>query len=101
MSDAVIATGGGFVLDKDNINKLKKNSTVFNLKTNPEIIKDRLGNAKATRPLLQEDFDEVIKRFSDREEFYKNCDEEIILELNKAPEFYVEQIINRLQGKDR
>ncbi len=97
VTGTVIATGGGFVLNKENINELKKSGVVFNLKTNPEIIKERLNGAKDTRPLLKNnEFSGILKRFSDRENFYKNCDEEIVLELGKEPECYVDEIIKRL-----
>lgn len=100
MSGSVIATGGGFVLNKENIDVLKNNSVVFNLKTNPEIIKQRLADAKATRPLLKGDeLSGILKRFSQREVFYKNCDAEIVLELGKEPQFYADEIIKAYKRK--
>jgi len=51
----VVATGGGVVLDPDNIETMKTSGTVVWLKASPEIIKERLGLDRKTngyRPAL-------------------------------------------------
>jgi shikimate kinase len=51
-NDCVIATGGGVVLDPENILRLKTNGVLIHLDLSPETISDRIG-PKLTRPLLQ------------------------------------------------
>lgn len=51
----VIATGGGIVMDKDNISNLKRNGWIVWLKANPGIIKDRMRKEQGSgkiRPSL-------------------------------------------------
>ena len=72
---AIISTGGGFVLNKSNINLLKPNSIIFCLKASKEVIYDRIKNNK-DRPLLKDPnpLEKIEKLLKDREKFYKNCD---------------------------
>lgn len=93
--NAVIATGGGVVLNKDNINELRKNGKVFNLAPDFEVIEARLAAAAATRPLLQnQDIDAVRKRFNDRLEFYADCDYSIHITNDKTPMEYAHEILD-------
>ena len=43
--NAVIATGGGVVLDKENIDILRKSSVIINLHPDFEVVKERLKKA--------------------------------------------------------
>lgn len=73
--NAVISTGGGTVLDKSNIDCLKKTGKVFYLAPDFEIIEKRIIEAAKTRPLLQnQSIEDIRKRFNDRIPFYENCD---------------------------
>lgn len=72
--NAVISTGGGTVLDKLNIDCLKKTGKVFYLAPDFEIIEKRIIEASRTRPLLQnQSIEDIRKRFNDRIPFYENC----------------------------
>lgn len=51
--DAVIACGGGIVLDQANINILKQSSVMVYLAAEPSILLRRVLNSKEKRPLLQ------------------------------------------------
>jgi shikimate kinase len=51
-SDVVIACGGGAVLNKINIDRLKINCTVINLKATLEVIAARTSGDRGDRPLL-------------------------------------------------
>lgn len=67
----VIATGGGVVLDDENLTLLKEKSLLICLKATPEILRRRAGTGKK-RPLLkgydrQKRIDELLKQ---REECY-------------------------------
>lgn len=73
--NTVISTGGGTVLDKSNIECLKKTGKVFYLAPDFEIIEKRIIEASKTRPLLQnQSIEDIRKRFNDRIPFYENCD---------------------------
>lgn len=50
--DCVIATGGGAVLDSENVRALKTGGVLICLQAEPEIILERIG-ADSHRPLLQ------------------------------------------------
>ncbi|MEW6679572.1 MAG: shikimate kinase [bacterium] len=50
----VIATGGGIVLNWDNVENLRKNGTIFFLKTKGDVIYERIKGDKQ-RPLLSVD----------------------------------------------
>ena len=53
-TDMIISTGGGIVLNTDNIVQLKKNGVLFYLKTSPDCLIKRLQGDSA-RPLLKVD----------------------------------------------
>jgi len=71
----IISTGGGVVLNKENILNLKKNGVVFYLKTSPEVIAERLKNDN-TRPLLKVDDvkEKLFKMLETREKLYQTAD---------------------------
>lgn len=96
VSNSVISTGGGFVLNPENIENLRKNSVVFNLNVSPEIIAARYEEAKRTRPLMNSsDTQAVLKRYEDRKELYKNCDVQIDIYDNISPEEICDMIIEK------
>jgi shikimate kinase len=51
--NAVIACGGGIVLNKINIDRLKKESVIIYLTTSPEVILKRTSTDENERPLLK------------------------------------------------
>lgn len=51
-NNLVIATGGGMVLDQENVELLEKNGVLICLTADPEVIYQRVKNKKQ-RPLLQ------------------------------------------------
>ncbi|MBI5192552.1 MAG: shikimate kinase [Nitrospirae bacterium] len=71
----IISTGGGIVINKDNIANLKKNGLIIWLKATPETIIQRVGS-QTHRPLLNiEDPLEKIKTLlTFREPFYAEAD---------------------------
>jgi shikimate kinase len=50
----VISTGGGVVLNPENIEHFKKNSAIFYLKCEVETLANRLENLPSERPLLKD-----------------------------------------------
>lgn len=72
----VIATGGGVILNDDNMWRLKGNSVVVYIKNNIETLYER-AKKTGTRPLAR-DYGEFIKRFVDREPLYEKYADIII-----------------------
>ena len=79
VTGAVVATGGGAVLLKDNVRVMKSAGPVVWLQADPVTLADRIGIAPG-RPLLM-DFD-VAKRLSvileDRRDAYENAADHIV-----------------------
>lgn len=75
IENAVIATGGGFVINPQNIELMRLNGVIVNFKTTPEIIEHRMFNAKNTRPILENNsLLEVLEIFNQRKIYYNNND---------------------------
>ena len=70
--NAVIATGSGFVIEPKNIELMRQNGVIINLKITPEILGSRINN---------ESIDEVIDRFNQQKIYYNNND--ITIKLNE------------------
>ncbi len=98
MSGMVIATGGGAVLNKENIKELRKKGKIFNLAPEFKVIEERLAAAAATRPLLQnQDIAAVKKRFEDRLPYYADCDCKIHVISGRSPKSYAMEIISLME----
>ncbi len=96
----VIATGGGVVLDKENIDELRKTGIIINLSPDFDVIKERLEEARKTRPLLKHDSIESIeKRFNDRKPYYDNCDYKVHVTSGKTPRDYAIEILGIMKNR--
>lgn len=94
-NNAVIATGGGVVLNRDNIDELRKNGVIFNLAPDFAVIADRIETAAATRPLLKnQSMDDIKERFIRRQPFYDNCDHKISVIHGRSAKSYAMEILN-------
>lgn len=72
MTNCIVATGGGVVLNPENIANLKKNGVVFNLNASLETILSR-ANAIKKRPLIRNSTaEEIGERMRVRQPFYDN-----------------------------
>ena len=100
--NAVIACGGGIVLNKINIDRLRKESLIFYLTAMPEVILKRTSGDKNERPLLKS-ADKVARieellRF--RKPFYERAADASIdtskLDVNSV----VEQIISKVRENE-
>ncbi len=71
----VIATGGGIVLNPENMDLLRQNGTIICLTADPAVIQARIGRKK-NRPLLKKDSSQVKieQLLKEREPFYQNCE---------------------------
>lgn len=88
----VIATGGGAVLDPENISALQKNGMIICLKAQPEVIYERVKH-RNTRPLLEGEnlMDKINRLLWERRDLYKkarftidtsqNCAENVVEEI--------------------
>ncbi len=93
----VIATGGGIVLNPENIKYLRKNGIIVNLKSSVDTLWNRIKNS-SNRPLLKVEnpFEKLKKIVEEREEFYNNADIFIFTD-----DLTVEEIIDNLIEKLR
>ncbi len=75
-SNLVIATGGGVVLNGENVEALKKSGVLICLDADPGVILDRVNRKKGSRPLLKKNLDikDIEKMLNDREEYYSLAD---------------------------
>jgi len=72
----VIATGGGFVLLKENMKILGDNGIIICLEADPQDIFARVSRKKGTRPLLKKNFqvEDIRNLLQEREPFYACAD---------------------------
>ena len=100
MDNKVISTGGGVVLNPENIEALRKNGIVFNLDPDFSVIQERVTRAAATRPLMKnQSIEDIKKRFDDRKPFYDNCDYKIHITMQSEPEITARKILEIINEK--
>ena len=96
-SGKIISTGGGIVLNEENINLYKNNGLLVCLEASPEKIVERLKNDKS-RPLLEfennEKEAEIKCLLENRKSLYDKIDFKIKTDL-KHPELVANEIINK------
>ncbi len=98
LDNAVISTGGGAVLDKENIDALRERGVIINLEPTEEVIKARLSGEDGTRPLIKgNSIDEIIARFNERKPYYDNCDFKIKVTADKEIDDTVKEISKILE----
>ena len=81
---AVLAVGGGAVLDRGNVENLKKRGVVYLLSVSPEEAARRAGKG-ADRPLLAEDLAEVRQLMVSRETAYQAAADVVVETGGKEP----------------
>lgn len=98
---AVISTGGGAVIRRENIDALRQaGGVVFCLKADIERVFKNIGGNTQSRPLLNGKTMEEAKALLDsRAEFYKNCDYEIDV-TNADKEKSADKILELYMGRD-
>ncbi len=97
MSNVVIATGGGAVLRKENIDNLRKNGLIVLLKADVSTILKNVSY-NSNRPLLQlgDAKTKVIEMLKKRKEYYNNNDFEFDIS-DKSIEQVAEDVLNVLK----
>lgn len=98
-TNMVIATGGGVVLKKENMDALRENGIIIHLKSNVDAIIRNTSKTR-TRPLLNHINTEarIIEMLKQREVYYQNHDYEIdvsLLTIRQA----TDKIIHRITGQ--
>lgn len=95
--NAVIATGGGVVLNAENMERLRSNGIIVSLTASVDAVLDRTGR-RNTRPLLNRpDRNEFVAGLmAQRAELYQNADF-VIDTTNSSPRQTVEKIIAYLR----
>ncbi len=97
---AVISTGGGAVLNTENIAVLRKNGIIVNLEPEEAVIRHRLGGGDDTRPLVKSSsIEEVLERFRMRKPYYDNCDIKVKVTQEKGIKETAEEILRILEEK--
>ncbi len=93
----VVATGGGAILDKDNIKALQENGVLICLESTPEEILERVNRKKGTRPLLKKNTTiEDIKEMLQQREKYYSCADFKVNTVGKQLEQIVGEIIDNI-----
>ena len=92
----IIATGGGAVLRKENMNNLEKNGFIVNLHASRDVIYERI-KSNNERPLLNkpDPKGEIDRLLEERKQYYKRCDVSINTD-NAAIVDLVEKIIEEI-----
>ena len=92
----VVATGGGVVLDSENVSNLRKKGAVINLFPDDMVVYTRLKN-DLTRPLVRlEDMSAILKRFEERKPYYNDCDFQVRITRDTDAEYICSKIIEFL-----
>ncbi|UCG99747.1 MAG: shikimate kinase [Deltaproteobacteria bacterium] len=106
----IIATGGGVVMDKENVNNLKRNGCIVWLKANPDVIEDRMrkeqGSGKLRPSLTGSDpIQEIEHVLSLRTPLYEKASDLTVDTSTYAPQQVADLIMkalySKLDGKDK
>ncbi len=75
-SNLVIATGGGVVLNSENVEALRNSGILICLDADPRVILARVNRKKGSRPLLKKNLgaEDIEKMLNDREDYYALAD---------------------------
>ncbi len=99
---AVIACGGGLVLNKINIDRLKERSVIVLLTATPSVILKRVAAQAGQRPLLDVDNPAMVIRdmLKSRKPFYTAAADTVVDTARLTPHQIIEEIINRLESDE-
>lgn len=97
-SNLVIATGGGVVLNNENVEVLRESGMLICLDADPQVILARVNRKKGSRPLLKKNLgaEDIEKMLNDREEYYARADYRIDTS-GKEMDKIVQEIIQLLK----
>ncbi len=94
----VISCGGGVVLNKINIDRLRQTAVIVYLNVKPEAIMQRMQSQDVQKPILKnpQDPEEVQKLLTFREPYYKNSADIIIDSTDLSPQDTAKEALKRL-----
>jgi len=97
--DSIIACGGGIVLNRINIDRLKESSVIVCLEASPETILERVSGEAGQRPLLEvNDRLKTIKEMLEfRRPLYRHAAEITVATTGIGPEDAADSIIEKLR----
>jgi len=96
MENKVISTGGGVVLNPENMRLLRKNGIIVALTADPEVVFRRVAGNRRRPLLVRADLETVRKRMETRAPYYRDAD--IVVDSSEgSPEDTVEEIIRALR----
>jgi shikimate kinase len=95
----VIACGGGVVLNKINIDRLKQNSVIVWLTASPEVIAERIAYDREGRPLLQgkNTLSHIRSLLNFRKPYYKRSADFEVDTSNLEIDSIIKQIVDKLK----
>lgn len=98
---AVIAVGGGAVVNSENLADLKRKGIVVCLTASPDVILSRVER-NSDRPLLQveDKIGKIKELLNNRAPYYEKSDITVNTD-NKMPELVADEILDRLQAIDK
>ena len=76
LQNAVISTGGGIILKKDNIDVMKQTGNIVWIKRPIEMIAECVD--ASFRPLIADDPQKLVRIYQEREPLYQNCADYIV-----------------------
>jgi shikimate kinase len=97
----VIATGGGVVLEQQNINILSQNGILICLQASSQEIFERVNRRRGTRPLLKKDLrlEDIEDMLKARESFYAQAQYQVNTS-HKNPEQVTNEIVGLLKKNE-
>lgn len=97
MKNTIISTGGGSVLNSDNVTTLKSTGKIFFLDVTPETVLKRL-DGNTTRPLLQRpDKEKAVRELLNaRRDKYIFAADYVVKSANESPMIATKEIISNL-----
>lgn len=99
--DLVIATGGGAVLNPDNVAALKKKGIIVLLRSSPEVVYSRIG-LESNRPLLageEDPLQKITDLMQQREDTYRES-ADLEVTSNNSKELVAAKIIRLLKERE-
>ena len=96
----ILAPGGGWVMDQENVALIKPPAVLIYLRVKPETAIKRLAGSPGSRPLLNhpDPLGELTKIFEGRRLEYQKADIEIGTEL-LTPQAVAQEILTKIQPK--
>ncbi len=102
----VIATGGGVVIDQENVRNLRKNGWVVWLYTGVPVTRERMKNAQNSgelRPTLSgaDPLDEIDQILQERKPLYEHASDYMVDTNGQSPQEVAQVIMRALSRRDK